>query len=102
MRRIAILLPLVLAACGPSVAQTEAACELDAQKFVAIHGGSFDDRARMTSTCLRAHGFQWNESYCPAGEVPAANTSGPDRVFEVMMLLEEPRCYRREGWLRLF
>ena len=65
---VVLALSTALCGCGPTKAQQEAACYLDAWKFVASHGEVGQERAGMTATCMKANGYRIENDACPPDE----------------------------------
>jgi hypothetical protein len=71
---IALVFGLIVGGCGPDRGAQEAACQLDAEKFVQSHSKEDDpllrfyDEGGKTELCMRAHGYTRVNSACPVLE----------------------------------
>jgi hypothetical protein len=90
---LAIVSPLFLYGCGPTKTQQEAACYLDAWKFVAIHGEVGQERAGMTATCMEAKGYRIENGACPPDERTTPDMPLDIRLSENETQDEDPQCY---------
>lgn len=90
-----VFISVVLVGCGKSVEQQEAACELDAWKFVEAHlGGDVKTRAGMTETCMRANGLRFNNDYCRDEDRLPKDAPLAVKLESEPMQEMDPSCYR--------
>jgi hypothetical protein len=72
----------------------QAVCQLDAEKFIALHPAANVSDVNLIALCMRTHGFSLNPKNCGEGIVD--KDTPVDLIYSIHSnQVQDPACYER-------